>query len=125
MGNTKWYDKFNATKFVVIDKTVLLQPPFSIAKPALCSSSISIEEEEAQQNLVVKVASAAFSFSITINLRLQDITDIIKHITASEWIEWESIKRLNKGSNIGSPFEVRRSSESSHNVEGDQATPDD
>ncbi|KAK2406213.1 hypothetical protein QL285_041970 [Trifolium repens] len=29
------------------------------------------------------------------------------------------------GSNIGSPFEVRRSSESSHNVEGDQATPDD
>ncbi|WJX45919.1 hypothetical protein P8452_32766 [Trifolium repens] len=28
-------------------------------------------------------------------------------------------------SNIGSPFEVRRSSESSHNVEGDQATPDD
>jgi hypothetical protein len=31
----------------------------------------SIEEEEAQQNLVVKVASAAFSFSITINLRLQ------------------------------------------------------
>ncbi|KAK2363805.1 hypothetical protein QL285_088748 [Trifolium repens] len=122
---------------------VLLQPPFSIAKPALCSSSISIEEEEAQQNLVVKVASAAFSFSITINLRLQDITDIIKHITASEWIEWESMrmmvlrlnevaaawlanrKRLNKGSNIGSPFEVRRSSESSHNVEGDQATPDD
>ncbi|WJX51950.1 hypothetical protein P8452_38105 [Trifolium repens] len=31
----------------------------------------------------------------------------------------------NHGSNIGSPFEVRRSSESSHNVEGDQATPDD
>ncbi|KAK2459232.1 hypothetical protein QL285_006296 [Trifolium repens] len=30
----------------------------------------------------------------------------------------------NHGSNIGSPFEVRRSSESSHNVEGDQATPD-
>ncbi|KAK2443140.1 TCP-1/cpn60 chaperonin family protein [Trifolium repens] len=29
------------------------------------------------------------------------------------------------GSNIGSPFEVRRSSESSHNVESDQATPDD
>ncbi|KAK2387872.1 nuclear cap-binding protein subunit [Trifolium repens] len=29
------------------------------------------------------------------------------------------------GSNIGSPFEVRRFSESSHNVEGDQATPDD
>ncbi|WJX40244.1 hypothetical protein P8452_27741 [Trifolium repens] len=32
---------------------------------------------------------------------------------------------LQEGSNIGSPFEVRRSSESSHNVEGDQATPDD
>ncbi|WJX24998.1 hypothetical protein P8452_14077 [Trifolium repens] len=31
----------------------------------------------------------------------------------------------NHGSNIGSPFEVRRSSQSSHNVEGDQATPDD
>ncbi|WJX46037.1 Asparagine-rich protein (ARP protein) [Trifolium repens] len=31
----------------------------------------------------------------------------------------------NHGSNIGSPFEVRRSSESSHNVEGDQATSDD
>ncbi|WJX24725.1 Asparagine-rich protein (ARP protein) [Trifolium repens] len=31
----------------------------------------------------------------------------------------------NHGSSIGSPFEVRRSSESSHNVEGDQATPDD
>ncbi|KAK2395364.1 hypothetical protein QL285_057105 [Trifolium repens] len=31
----------------------------------------------------------------------------------------------NHGFNIGSPFEVRRSSESSHNVEGDQATPDD
>ncbi|KAK2437948.1 TCP-1/cpn60 chaperonin family protein [Trifolium repens] len=31
----------------------------------------------------------------------------------------------NHGSNIGSPFEVRRSSESSHNVESDQATPDD
>ncbi|KAK2403253.1 hypothetical protein QL285_052707 [Trifolium repens] len=31
----------------------------------------------------------------------------------------------NHGSNIGSPFEVRRSSESSHNVEGDQTTPDD
>ncbi|KAK2361232.1 hypothetical protein QL285_086406 [Trifolium repens] len=31
----------------------------------------------------------------------------------------------NHGSNIRSPFEVRRSSESSHNVEGDQATPDD
>ncbi|WJX75215.1 Putative potassium transporter 12 [Trifolium repens] len=30
-----------------------------------------------------------------------------------------------QGSNIGSPFEVRRSSKSSHNVEGDQATPDD
>ncbi|KAK2444506.1 DNA primase, large subunit family [Trifolium repens] len=30
-----------------------------------------------------------------------------------------------KGSNIGSSFEVRRSSESSHNIEGDQATPDD
>ncbi|WJX56533.1 hypothetical protein P8452_42186 [Trifolium repens] len=31
----------------------------------------------------------------------------------------------NHGSNIGSPFKVRRSSQSSHNVEGDQATPDD
>ncbi|WJX13920.1 hypothetical protein P8452_04254 [Trifolium repens] len=31
----------------------------------------------------------------------------------------------NHGSNTGSLFEVRRSSESSHNVEGDQATPDD
>ncbi|XP_045820187.1 uncharacterized protein LOC123913474 [Trifolium pratense] len=31
----------------------------------------------------------------------------------------------NQGYNIGSPFEVRRSFESSHNVEGNQATPDD
>ncbi|KAK2388702.1 hypothetical protein QL285_062354 [Trifolium repens] len=31
----------------------------------------------------------------------------------------------NHGSNIGSPFEVRRSSQSSHTIEGDQATPDD
>ncbi|WJX37292.1 Putative potassium transporter 12 [Trifolium repens] len=36
---------------------------------------------------------------------------------------WQN--NLFMGSNIGSPFEVRRSSESSHNVEGDQATPDD
>ncbi|KAK2439251.1 elongation factor Tu, mitochondrial [Trifolium repens] len=34
-------------------------------------------------------------------------------------------ENVKMGSNIGSPFEVRRSSESSHNVEGDQATPND
>ncbi|WJX17174.1 hypothetical protein P8452_07114 [Trifolium repens] len=79
---------------------VLLQPSFSIAKLAFRSPREVAEVNE------FKAKVAEF--------------DAMKEQFALIMANMQ-----NHGSNIRSPFEVRRSSESSHNVEGDQATPDD
>ncbi|WJX69168.1 hypothetical protein P8452_53452 [Trifolium repens] len=103
---------------------VLLQPSFSIAKPAFRSprGSTSLSTADAK---IAKMQSE-------IDVLTKEVAEVNE--LKAKVAEFDAMKEQfalimanmqNHRSNIGSPFEVRRSSESSHNVDGDQATPDD